>query len=86
MLSESRKIASMKDNRYARKAFDDWKRYGGAGVEMMASVLVGAFGGYGLDSWLHTKPWLMLVGFVLGSAAGFLGLFRLLDQEKKKED
>jgi hypothetical protein len=47
MLSESRKIASMKDNRYARKAFDDWKRYGGAGVEMMASVLVGAFGGYG---------------------------------------
>ncbi len=59
-------------------------RYGNLGIEMFASVLIGAFGGYGLDYLFHTKPWLMIVGFILGSVAGFRSLFRLLNQETKK--
>jgi ATP synthase protein I len=64
----------------------EWMRYASIGTEMMVSVLIGTFGGYGLDHLLHTKPWLMIVGFILGSAAGFRSLFRLLEQENKKKE
>ncbi len=62
----------------------EWMRYANIGIEMMVSVLIGAFGGYGLDRLFHTKPWLMIVGFILGSVAGFVSLFRLLEEENKK--
>lgn len=64
----------------------EWMRYGNLGIEMFVSVLIGAFGGYGLDYLFHTKPWLMIVGFILGSVAGFRTLFRLINQENKKKD
>ena len=46
------------------------------GVEMISALIVGVAIGYFLDRWLGTKPWLMLLFFVLGSAAGFLGVYR----------
>ena len=46
------------------------------GVEMIAALIVGVTIGYFLDRWLGTKPWLMLLFFVLGSAAGCLGVYR----------
>ena len=49
------------------------------GVEMVAATVVGAGVGYGLDSWLGTRPWLLVVGVVLGAAAGFLGIYRLVN-------
>ena len=33
--------------------------------------------GWLLDRWLGTKPWLMVVGMVLGAVTGFYQLFRL---------
>jgi ATP synthase protein I len=35
--------------------------------------------GYGLDRWLGTGPWLLVVGVVLGAAAGFLAVYRLVN-------
>lgn len=49
------------------------------GVEIVAALIVGVAIGYFLDQWLGTKPWLMLVGFVLGSAAGLLGVYRTVN-------
>lgn len=46
------------------------------GVEMVSALVVGVAIGYFLDRWLGTKPWLMLLFFLLGSAAGFLGVYR----------
>jgi ATP synthase protein I len=46
------------------------------GVELVAALVIGVAIGYFLDQWLGTKPWLMLLGFVFGSAAGFLGVYR----------
>ncbi len=68
------------------KFMKEWFRYGGVGLEMLASVFVGALGGYGLDYLLNTRPWLMMAGFILGAAAGFRNLFRLIDQDKEKKD
>lgn len=44
--------------------------------ELVGSVIVGAAIGYGLDLLLGTKPWLLLLFFVLGFAAGVLNVMR----------
>ncbi|WP_422006362.1 AtpZ/AtpI family protein [Pyruvatibacter mobilis] len=44
--------------------------------EMVAGVLVGGFIGWTLDNWLGTRPWLLLVFFFLGVAAGILNAVR----------
>ncbi len=47
------------------------------GVEMVAATVVGAGLGYGLDHWLGTAPWLLIVGVFLGATAGILAIFRM---------
>lgn len=46
------------------------------GTELVAAIAVGVGVGYVLDMWLGTKPWLMIVFFFLGSAAGMLNVYR----------
>lgn len=46
------------------------------GIEMVAGLAVGLAIGWGLDRWLGTKPWLMVVFFFLGAAAGILNAYR----------
>lgn len=46
------------------------------GLTIAFSVFVGFGIGLGLDRLLHTRPWLMLAGLLLGIAAGFVGLYR----------
>ena len=49
------------------------------GLELVASTVLGAGLGYGLDRWLGTGPWLLVVGVVLGAVAGFLAVYRLVN-------
>jgi F0F1-type ATP synthase assembly protein I len=46
------------------------------GFEIAVPLLVGVVLGRRLDVWLETEPWLLLVGALLGMAAGFLAFFR----------
>ena len=46
------------------------------GIELVAGLGVGLAIGWGLDRWLGTKPWLMIVFFFLGAAAGILNAYR----------
>ena len=48
------------------------------GVELVAALGVGAAIGWGLDRWLGTAPWLMVVFFVLGAAAGVMNVYRYM--------
>lgn len=48
------------------------------GVELVAALAVGVGIGVLLDYWLDTKPWFMVVFFFLGSAAGFLNVYRVV--------
>jgi F0F1-type ATP synthase assembly protein I len=41
-----------------------------------SSIAVGLFFGYHLDKLLHTRPWMLLIFFLLGIASGFISLFR----------
>jgi ATP synthase protein I len=48
-----------------------------AGITLFASVVSFCGGGYLLDRWLGTEPWLLVVGIVLGSAVGLFEFVRL---------
>jgi len=53
-------------------------------TEMVAGVLVGGFIGWWLDYWLGTTPWLLLVFFFLGVAAGILNAVRAANEMNKR--
>jgi ATP synthase protein I len=46
------------------------------GIELVAGVAVGTGAGYLLDQWLGTTPWLLIVFFFLGAAAGTMNVYR----------
>tara|TARA_Y100000768_G_scaffold348059_1_gene296760 strand:- start:123 stop:410 length:288 start_codon:yes stop_codon:yes gene_type:complete len=56
------------------------------GTELVAAVLVGTIIGFILDTWFDTKPWLIIIFFFLGSAAGMLNVIRAANRMQKKED
>ena len=45
-------------------------------TEMVAAVLVGTIIGYILDSWFDSKPWLIIIFFFVGVAAGITNVVR----------
>ena len=48
----------------------------GAAVSLFAAVVGGLIVGWLLDRWLGTSPWLLVVGLILGAAAGFYEFIR----------
>jgi F0F1-type ATP synthase assembly protein I len=42
--------------------------------------------GYWLDGKFHTKPWLFVVGALLGITGGFISFFRIVLQNTKKSE
>ena len=56
------------------------------GLAMVLATVIGLAGGYYLDRWLGTSPWLTLVGLLLGIAAGFVNLFRSVKRAEKSVD
>lgn len=46
------------------------------GTELVGGLIAGLGIGYMLDRWLGTTPWLLVVFFFLGSAAGILNVYR----------
>jgi len=46
------------------------------GIELVAGLVVGGGIGWLLDEWLGTSPFLLIVFFFLGAAAGILNVWR----------
>ena len=55
------------------------------GTELVASVAVGTIIGFILDSWFDTKPWLIIIFFFLGAAAGMLNVIRAANKMQKED-
>ena len=47
-------------------------------VDMIAGLLVGGFLGYGLDHWMGWAPYSLVVGLLLGFAAGVNNAWRAI--------
>ena len=50
-----------------------------AGTEVVSALIAGAGLGWLLDRWLGSFPWLFLVFFVVGGAAGVMNVYRLFN-------
>jgi ATP synthase protein I len=46
------------------------------GLELVVGVIVGVAAGWLLDRWLGSRPWGLIAGFFLGTAAGMLNVYR----------
>lgn len=76
--------ACARDQRVMGKGMNDrqaslWRQLAGlssVGITMAASIAIGAAIGIALDRWLHTSPWLTILFFLFGVAAGFVTLFK----------
>ena len=55
------------------------------GTELVSAVAVGTIIGFILDSWFDTKPWLILIFFFLGTAAGILNVIKTANRMQKEE-
>ena len=80
VLSARLKIAKKKANK--NLFIDDKKNISSLGTalklstEMVAAVLVGSIIGFILDNWFDSKPWLTIIFFFAGSAAGILNVIK----------
>ena len=55
------------------------------GTELVAAVVVGTIIGFILDSWFGTKPWLIIIFFFLGAAAGMLNVIKAANRMQKED-
>ena len=54
------------------------------GTELVAAVAVGTIIGFILDTLFDTKPWLIIIFFFLGAAAGILNVIRAANRMQEK--
>jgi len=65
-----------------------WRSLGmlaSVGITFVVATAGATIGGYFLDRWLGTTPWLTLIGLAVGVAAGFRGFFRLVKNAERRE-
>ena len=55
------------------------------GTELVSAVAVGTIIGFILDNWFDTKPWLIIIFFFLGAAAGMLNVIRTANRMQKED-
>ena len=55
------------------------------GSELVAAVAVGTIIGFILDNWFGTKPWLIILFFFLGAAAGMLNVIKVANKMQKED-
>ncbi|MBI2841308.1 MAG: AtpZ/AtpI family protein [Acidobacteria bacterium] len=56
------------------------------GLMFPSSIGVGIAIGYFLDRWIGTQPWLLMLFALLGIAAGFVNLFRVVSKFDSNDD
>ena len=52
-------------------------------TELVSAVAVGTIIGFILDNWFGTKPWLILIFFFVGVAAGIMNVFKTAKKMQK---
>ena len=55
------------------------------GTELVSAVAVGTIIGFILDNWFDTKPWLIIIFFFLGAAAGMLNVIKTANRMQKED-
>jgi len=56
------------------------------GLHIVSSIVVGLVIGYYLDEWLGTKPWMLMIWFLLGVVAGFKLVFQEFRKLQRRQE
>ena len=54
------------------------------GTELVAAVAVGTIIGFILDNWFDTKPWFIIIFFLIGVIAGILNVIKVAKSMQEK--
>ncbi|MEW8987749.1 MAG: AtpZ/AtpI family protein [Bacillus sp. (in: firmicutes)] len=63
-----------------RRPFKAMALMSGILSSLVGCILVGIFSGRALDQWIGTEPLLLIIGLMLGLAAGIFAMLRLVNQ------
>lgn len=63
-----------------------WGRALRVSSDLLAGLIVGTVLGLGLDRWLETSPWFLLLGMAVGFGAGLRNLTRTLGDAHNSPD
>ena len=81
------KIAKNKaKSRKSSKSVENSSSMGAAfkmSTELVSAVVVGTIIGFILDNWFGTKPWLILIFFFVGVAAGIMNVVKSAKRMQK---
>ncbi|HHG73432.1 AtpZ/AtpI family protein [Persephonella sp.] len=74
----------------AKKGFIQYLSIGSIGLHLVSGVVVGVLLGYFLDKYFGTSPWLTILFFFFGVAAGFRNMYKdvqkyIVSEEKGEE-
>ncbi len=68
----------------AKRPWKAYGRYGSVGIELVASIVIGVFGGRWLDDrFAGGRGWVTILGLVVGVYAGFRQVFRAAKQMER---
>ena len=54
-------------------------------TDLVAHVAVGTIIGFILDNWFDTKPWLIIIFFFLGAAAGLMNVIKTANRMQNED-
>ncbi|SNZ07896.1 ATP synthase protein I [Persephonella hydrogeniphila] len=74
-----------------KKGIIQYFSIGTIGLHLVSGVIVGVLLGYFLDKYFGTSPWLTIIFFFLGIAAGFRNMYKdvqkyIISEEKNNKD
>lgn len=75
----------MKEDNSSRINYKKLTGLSSLGLMLPSSIAVGLFIGYQLDKLLGTRPWLLVIFFLFGTASGFYSLIRGLKKYLDKD-
>lgn len=87
-MADDRQERGTKPQSAPADAAEAWRKsqpYFDAVWQLIGGVGLGVAGGIGLDRWLHTDPWGILGGSMLGMTVGFIGFFRSITKADKRK-
>ena len=76
------KKSKIKDNKYDQKHTVNYSIAINISLELITGIGVGVFLGLMIDSYLQTKPLMLIICFILGTLVGFLNMYKALKRYK----
>ena len=76
------KQSKIKENKYYQKPVVNYSIAINISIELITGIGLGVFLGLMIDSYLQTKPLMLIICFILGTLVGFLNMYKTLKRYK----